>query len=76
MLLDLLSIGDLPAQDNTSKLDIIPSSQDNQSSGDLLGTLATPSVSVQASSPAGSSSMMDLLDGFEASLSVPGMYHH
>lgn len=71
VLLDLLSIGDLPAQDSTSTLDIIPSSQDNQSSGDLLGTLAAPSLSVQASAPVGSSSMMDLLDGFGASPSVP-----
>lgn len=74
MLLDLLSIGDPPAQSSSSALDIIPSSQDNQGSADLLGKLPTPSTSAQASTPVGSSSMMDLLDGFGASPSVPGMY--
>ncbi|KAH6763196.1 Adaptor protein complex AP-1 [Perilla frutescens var. hirtella] len=71
MLLDLLSIGTPPAQSSSSMLDILSSSQDNQSSGDLLGKLSTPSPSVQTSSPVASSSMMDLLDGFGASQSVP-----
>lgn len=76
MLLDLLSIGAPPDQNNTSTLDILSSNQDKQSSGDLLATLPISSLSVQASSPAGSSSMMDLLDGFGASPSLPGMYNN
>ncbi|XP_057810962.1 AP-1 complex subunit gamma-2-like isoform X2 [Salvia miltiorrhiza] len=75
MLLDLLSIGAPPAQSSSSTLDILSISQDNQSAGDLSGKLPTPSPSVQASNPAGSSSMMDLLDGFGASPSVPGNHH-
>ncbi|XP_047961159.1 AP-1 complex subunit gamma-2-like isoform X1 [Salvia hispanica] len=71
MLLDLLSIGDPPALSNSSALDILSTSQDKQSAGDLLGKSLTPQPSVKASTPAGSSSMMDLLDGFGAAPSVP-----
>ncbi|XP_042020801.1 AP-1 complex subunit gamma-2-like isoform X1 [Salvia splendens] len=71
MLLDLLSIGDPPALSNSSTLDILSTSRDNQSAGDLLGKSPTPQPSVKASTPAGSSSMMDLLDGFGAAPSVP-----
>lgn len=74
MLLDLLSIGDPPAQSGSSALDIIPSSLDNNSSVDLLGKVATTSTPAVASTRAGT--MMDLLDGFGANPSVPGMYQH
>ncbi|KAI3452761.1 hypothetical protein Pfo_009424 [Paulownia fortunei] len=71
VLLDLLSIGTPPAQTSSSTLDILSSSQDNKSSVDVLGELASPSPSAQASSPVGSSSMMDLLDGFGTGPSLP-----
>lgn len=74
VLLDLLSIGTPPAQNSSSTLDILSPTQDNKSSMDLLAKLASPSPSAQASSPVGSSSMMDLLDGFGPSPSMPGLF--
>ncbi|KAL3631045.1 hypothetical protein CASFOL_024029 [Castilleja foliolosa] len=85
VLLDLLSIGSPSAQNSSSMLDILSSGQDSKSSGSMLSnlassfapesildTLASPSApSAQASSPVGSSSMMDLLDGFGPSPSPP-----
>ncbi|KAL2510212.1 AP-1 complex subunit gamma-2 [Forsythia ovata] len=71
VLLDLLSIGTPPAQSSSSMPDLLSPSQDNKNSLDVLDTLTSPSApSAQASSPVGSS-MMDLLDGFGASSSVP-----
>ncbi|KAK4485779.1 hypothetical protein RD792_008426, partial [Penstemon davidsonii] len=73
VLLDLLSIGTPPAQSSSSTLDMLSPSQDNKSSVDILNTLASPSTtpSAQASSPAGISPMMDLLNGFGPSPSGP-----
>ncbi|KAL6969480.1 hypothetical protein U1Q18_029192 [Sarracenia purpurea var. burkii] len=62
VLLDLLSIGTPPAQSSSFASDILSSSQDKTSSG-LLQTLSSPSAA-QASSHAGGSPVMDLLDGF------------
>ncbi|KAL3819204.1 hypothetical protein ACJIZ3_005109 [Penstemon smallii] len=73
VLLDLLSIGTPPAHSSSSTLDMLSPSQDNKSSVDILNTLASPSTtpSAQASSPAGISPMMDLLDGFGPSPAGP-----
>ncbi|XP_020551742.1 AP-1 complex subunit gamma-2 isoform X2 [Sesamum indicum] len=72
VLLDLLSIGAPPAQSSSSMLDMLSSGQDNKSAVGMLDNLASPSApSAQASSPGASSSMMDLLDGFGPSPSVP-----
>ncbi|KAL0336175.1 UNVERIFIED_CONTAM: AP-1 complex subunit gamma-2 [Sesamum radiatum] len=72
VLLDLLSIGAPPAQSSSSMLDMLSSGQDNKSAVGVLDNLASPSApSAQASSPGASSSMMDLLDGFGPSPSVP-----
>ncbi|PIN16861.1 Vesicle coat complex AP-1, gamma subunit [Handroanthus impetiginosus] len=72
VLLDLLSIGSPPAENSSSVLDMLSSGQDNESSVDMLDALASPSApSVQASSPVATSSMMDLLDAFGPSPSVP-----
>ncbi|KAL0372399.1 UNVERIFIED_CONTAM: AP-1 complex subunit gamma-2, partial [Sesamum calycinum] len=70
VLLDLLSIGTPPAQSSTSTLDILSSGQDNKNSVDVLGKLPTSPLA-QASSPVGSSPVMDLLGGFGTSQSVP-----
>ncbi|KAI3467496.1 hypothetical protein Pfo_024159 [Paulownia fortunei] len=71
VLLDLLSIGTPPAQSSSSMLDMLSSGQDKSSEG-MLDKLASPSApSTQASSPVANSSMMDLLDGFGPSPSVP-----
>ncbi|KAK6139246.1 hypothetical protein DH2020_027001 [Rehmannia glutinosa] len=72
VLLDLLSIGTPPAQSSSSMLDMLSSGQDNKSSEGMIDKLASPSApSAQASSPVASSSMMDLLDGFGPSPSLP-----
>ncbi|KAK6139237.1 hypothetical protein DH2020_027022 [Rehmannia glutinosa] len=72
VLLDLLSIGTPPAQSSSSMLDMLSSGQDNKSSEGMIDKLASPSApSAQASSPVTSSSMMDLLDGFGPSPSLP-----
>ncbi|KAL0421337.1 UNVERIFIED_CONTAM: AP-1 complex subunit gamma-2 [Sesamum latifolium] len=72
VLLDLLSIGAPPAQSSSSMLDMLSSGQDNKSAVGMLDNLASPSApSAQASSPGASSSMLDLLDGFGPSPSVP-----
>lgn len=71
-LLDLLSVGSAPAQSNSSILDMSPVLE-NKSSVDMLDKLTAPSLpSAHASTtPAASSSMLDLLDGFGSSPSVP-----
>ncbi|KAL0334179.1 UNVERIFIED_CONTAM: AP-1 complex subunit gamma-2 [Sesamum angustifolium] len=77
VLLDLLSIGAPPAQSSSSMLDMLSSGQDNKSAVGVLDNLASPSApSAQASSPGASSSMMDLLDGFGPSPSVPVFQLH
>ncbi|CAI0627481.1 unnamed protein product [Linum tenue] len=62
VLLDLLSIGSTPAQDNNlSTPDILSSGQDNKPIIASLDLLAAPSLTHTTSSTA--SNMMDLLDG-------------
>ncbi|CAI0379698.1 unnamed protein product [Linum tenue] len=62
VLLDLLSIGSTPAQDNNlSTPDILSSGQDNKPIIASLDVLAAPSLTHTTSSTA--SNMMDLLDG-------------
>lgn len=74
VLLDLLSIGTPTAQSTSPMLDILSSGQDNKLSEGIFDQLAPPSASsAPSSSPIASSSMMDLLDGFGPSPSVPGM---
>ncbi|CAN0925529.1 AP-1 complex subunit gamma-2 [Linum grandiflorum] len=69
-LLDLLSIGSTPAQDNSlSTPDILLSAQDSKPAVASLDVLATPPVTHAASSPA--SNMMDLLDGFAPAPAKP-----
>ncbi|CAA0814157.1 AP-1 complex subunit gamma-2 [Striga hermonthica] len=86
-LLDLLSIGspttqssssilDIspspPVQSSSSMLDILSPGQDNSSAQSMLDTLSSPSaLSAKSSSPVATSSMMDLLDGFGPTPSVP-----
>ncbi|CAN4124257.1 unnamed protein product [Withania somnifera] len=63
VLLDLLSIGTPPSTTQLS-----PSNADTKNPVDLLDTLSSPSApSVQVSTPAGSSPMLDLLNGFPSS---------
>ncbi|CAI0386419.1 unnamed protein product [Linum tenue] len=63
VLLDLLSIGSNPAQDNSvSTPDILSSAQDHKPAIASLDVLAAPSLTQASSSTA--SNMMDLLDGF------------
>ncbi|KDO82527.1 hypothetical protein CISIN_1g0450231mg, partial [Citrus sinensis] len=57
VLLDLLSIGSPPVQNNSTPSDILSSSQDNKSSVAILDGLS-PAPS------GGAASMIDLLDGF------------
>lgn len=72
VLLDLLSIGTPPAQSNSSIPDILSPSQDNKNAINVLEQLSTPSVPAGGlSTPPGSSSMMDLLDGFAPNPSKP-----
>ncbi|XP_075479143.1 AP-1 complex subunit gamma-2-like isoform X1 [Primulina tabacum] len=68
VLLDLLSIGTPPAQSSSPALDILSSGQNGKSSVDLLDKLGSPSAQV---TPLGSSSVMNLLDGFGSNPSVP-----
>ncbi|XP_057774633.1 AP-1 complex subunit gamma-2-like isoform X1 [Salvia miltiorrhiza] len=71
-LLDLLSVGAPTAQSNSSMLDMLSSEQDNKRSEGLLDNFASLSTSsARSSSAVASSSMMDLLDGFGPSSSVP-----
>ncbi|KAK9277510.1 hypothetical protein L1049_007054 [Liquidambar formosana] len=73
VLLDLLSIGTpSPVQSSSSTADILSSIQDNKTSVATLERLSSPSShSAQASSPAGASPVMDLLDGFTPNLAMP-----
>lgn len=65
VLLDLLSIGSPPVQNNSTPSDILSSSQDNKSSVAILDGLSpTPS--------GGAASMIDLLDGFVPNSPKPG----
>ncbi|KAG6422620.1 hypothetical protein SASPL_119199 [Salvia splendens] len=74
VLLDLLSVGALTAKSSSSMLDVLSSEQDNKRSEGLLDNFASLSTSSARSSSAfASSSMMDLMDGFGPSLSVPGI---
>ncbi|KAK8979754.1 hypothetical protein V6N11_065957 [Hibiscus sabdariffa] len=66
VLLDLLSIG-LPAlaESSSSALDILPSSQDNEAPlANLNGLASISSLPANATSPASSAGMMDLLEVF------------
>lgn len=73
-MLDLLSVGAPTAQSSSSMLDMLSSEQDNKRSEGLLDNFASLSTSsARSSSAVASSSMMDLLDGFGPSSSVPGM---
>lgn len=62
-LLDLLSIG-TPTQSTSPTIDNLTPSKDRKSPLAVLDldTLSSPSISAKASSPAGSGSLMDLLD--------------
>ncbi|KAK3015572.1 hypothetical protein RJ639_007745 [Escallonia herrerae] len=73
VLLDLLSIGSPSAQDSSFTPNALSkSSQDDKTSMGALERLSSPSASsIQASSPAGGSPMMDLLDGFASSPPLP-----
>nr|XP_016448421.1 PREDICTED: AP-1 complex subunit gamma-2-like [Nicotiana tabacum]XP_018629076.1 AP-1 complex subunit gamma-2-like [Nicotiana tomentosiformis] len=72
VLLDLLSIGTPPANSSPSTTQVSPSNVDVRSPVDLLDRLSSPSApSVQVSSTAGSSPMLDLLNGFPSSPSIP-----
>ncbi|KAB2051414.1 hypothetical protein ES319_A12G053100v1 [Gossypium barbadense] len=65
VLLDLLSIGTSPSvQSSSSAIDILSSSHDNKAPVSNLNGLAShSSLSANATSPASSAGMMDLLDG-------------
>ncbi|XP_059648987.1 AP-1 complex subunit gamma-2-like isoform X2 [Cornus florida] len=76
VLLDLLSIGMPPAQNSLSTPDILSSSQDNKTAAGALERLSSPASSAQTPSPAGGSSMMDLLDGFSPDPPKPGDNGH
>lgn len=72
VLLDLLSIGSPPAPNSFPTPDILSASQDNKTSVNDLERLSSPSVpSIQASSSAGGSPIMDFLDGFGSNPVVP-----
>ncbi|XP_027099720.1 AP-1 complex subunit gamma-2 isoform X1 [Coffea arabica] len=72
VLLDLLSIGTPPAQSNSSIPDMVSPSQDSKSAINVLEQLSSPSAPAGGvSTPPGSSSMMDLLDGFAPNPSKP-----
>jgi AP-1 complex subunit gamma-1 len=69
--LDLLSIGSpsaptesLPAQSNSSTIDILSPSTSKREPISSLDDLSSVSLSSRASSNAGAASMTDLLDGF------------
>uniref|UniRef100_A0A7N0UKA1 AP-1 complex subunit gamma n=1 Tax=Kalanchoe fedtschenkoi TaxID=63787 RepID=A0A7N0UKA1_KALFE len=61
VLLDLLSIGN-PVDSTSPTIDSLTPSKDSKSPLAALDALSSPSISAKASSPAGSGSMMDLLD--------------
>ncbi|XP_010320597.1 AP-1 complex subunit gamma-2-like isoform X1 [Solanum lycopersicum] len=68
VLLDLLSIGTPSANSSPSTIQASPSNVDTKSPMDLLDRLSSPSApSVQVSTTAGSSPMLDLLNGFPSS---------
>ncbi|XP_059316551.1 AP-1 complex subunit gamma-2-like [Lycium ferocissimum] len=68
VLLDLLSIGTPPANGSPSTTQASPSNFDTKSPVDLLDRMSSPSApSVQVSTTAGSSPMLDLLNGFPSS---------
>ncbi|KAD4983198.1 hypothetical protein E3N88_19869 [Mikania micrantha] len=71
VLLDLLSTGSPPAQNGSSTADILSISQDNniKSSVIALNSLSSPMVTSAQSTPA--SSIMDLLDGFGPTSTIP-----
>ncbi|KAK3041763.1 hypothetical protein RJ639_000279 [Escallonia herrerae] len=73
VLLDLLSIGSPSAQDSSFTPNALSkSSQDDKTSIGALERLFSPSApSIQASSPAGGSPMVDLLDGFASGPPLP-----
>ncbi|KAG9135934.1 hypothetical protein Leryth_021179 [Lithospermum erythrorhizon] len=68
--LDLLSIETPPAQITPSTPEILSSNQENKRTINVLDSLSSPSA--QVASPAGSSSIMDLLDDFGPNPSVLG----
>ncbi|KAF8407943.1 hypothetical protein HHK36_007083 [Tetracentron sinense] len=74
ILLDLLSIGTPPVQNNLSMPDRLSSSQENKSSVTTLEKLSSPSspLPTQVSYPAGATPVMDLLNGLSPNLSMPG----
>ncbi|KAL8227507.1 hypothetical protein R6Q57_015091 [Mikania cordata] len=71
VLLDLLSTGSPPAQNGSSTADILSISQDNniKSSVNALDSLSSPMVTSAQSTPA--SSIMDLLNGFGPTSTMP-----
>lgn len=73
VLLDLLSIGTPSANSSPSTIQASPSNVDTKSPMDLLDRLSSPSApSVQVSTTAGSSPMLDLLNGFPSSSPIAG----
>jgi AP-1 complex subunit gamma-1 len=77
--LDLLSIGSpsaptesLPAQSNSSTIDILSPSTSKREPISSLDDLSSISLSSRASSNAGAASMTDLLDGFASGPSANG----
>ncbi|KAJ4973273.1 hypothetical protein NE237_006447 [Protea cynaroides] len=73
VLLDLLSIGTPPVQNNQSTPSISSPSQDSRTSVaslERLSSLSSP-LSPQISSSAGAAPVVDLLDGLSSSLSLP-----
>lgn len=72
VLLDLLSIGDGPAQNRSPASDIFAPSQDKKFPAATLDVLALDqTLPGSASSPA-AASILDLLGGFDANPPVPG----
>ncbi|XP_071692165.1 AP-1 complex subunit gamma-2-like isoform X2 [Rutidosis leptorrhynchoides] len=72
VLLDLLSIGSPPQNGSSAFTDILPLSQDNKTSVSPLDSLSSSiGPSVQPSSSALNSPIMDLLDGFTSSTPAP-----
>lgn len=72
VLLDLLSTGSPPAQNGSSTTDILSINQANKTSVSALDSLSSPMVpSVHTSAPSGGSPIMDLLDGFGPTPTVP-----
>ncbi|XP_044488303.1 AP-1 complex subunit gamma-2-like [Mangifera indica] len=71
VLLDLLSIGTPPVQSNSPTLDILSTSQDNKTPVAALDGLSLMPSLPARTSPGGSASMRDLLDGFAPAVSPP-----